>query len=301
MKIACLMMQKNETSLLDTWITYHGTLFGFNNIFVFDNGSEDKTIDAIYQKHIPSGISIQRSFTKKSDFYNKGHVLGGYIKFLDSADNYDFIMPLDCDEFLAVQLENGEVKCDVRSIEFELSKFKDTVHPLSIKGSYFNIPQRHEMFYFYPESKMFFGSKTFEFMDEGFHVARTRLSNTSIQTNIVHFHYSNKPFDMGQRHAKEKLSGLINDFSKENMANYSGPGDHLKRFFIHSEEEYKNSLMSAGIILPNFKIRLNEVGLKIPFSEYWMGVDSESRPPEQRQKPKSGCFYWSNGICYELD
>jgi hypothetical protein len=282
MKIACLMMQKDEVSLLDTWITYHGHLFGFDNLFVFDNGSKDKVIDTIFQKHGLNGVSIVKNFSSKADFYNKGQILGEYIKFLDLTAGYDFVVPLDCDEFLAVESETGEILFDIKSIEAELRKYEQTESPLAIKGSYFNIPRLHDMFFFYPEFKIFFKSKTFEFMDEGFHIGRTKVSSDSIKTNLVHFHFLNKPFALGKRHAEEKLAGLVSDFSKENMLNYEGSGSHLKRFFVQTEEEYDNFLAAAGTFLPNFKVRLSEIGLRMPFSEYWE-TSSEVRILEQQQ------------------
>ena len=35
-KVACFMMQKNEQTLLEPWLIYHGHLFGFENLYVWD-------------------------------------------------------------------------------------------------------------------------------------------------------------------------------------------------------------------------------------------------------------------------
>lgn len=83
-------------------------------------------INSIYQKYIPLGISVHQSFEKKSFFYRKGDVLGNYIKFLDNTDEYDFFIPLDCDEYIAVRKESGDIGCDGASIELELQKYRDT-------------------------------------------------------------------------------------------------------------------------------------------------------------------------------
>ena len=40
-KVACVMMQKDEAILLEPWLTYHGHLFGLENLFVIDDGSDD--------------------------------------------------------------------------------------------------------------------------------------------------------------------------------------------------------------------------------------------------------------------
>jgi hypothetical protein len=266
MKIACLMMQKNELALLDTWIRYHGSLFGYENLFIFDNGSEIEEINSILHKHIRRGISLQKAFRGKKDFFNKGHILGEYIKFLDQTADYDFFVPLDCDEFLAVQSEEDEILCQKGPIVDEFLKYENTVQALQIKGSYFNIPRDKEKFYFYPEQKLLFRSKTFAFMDEGFHVGRTVFSNTPILTNFVHLHYANKPFELGKSHAQEKLVGLVDNFSKENMLSYNGPGEHLKRFFVQTKEQYESAYFGTEVAIPAFKSRLSSIGLKLPFS-----------------------------------
>ena len=38
-RVACVMMQKDEVHLLEPWLAYHGYLFGFENLYVLDNGS----------------------------------------------------------------------------------------------------------------------------------------------------------------------------------------------------------------------------------------------------------------------
>jgi hypothetical protein len=37
MRIACVMMQKNEDELLRPWLAYHSYLFSPENLYVFDN------------------------------------------------------------------------------------------------------------------------------------------------------------------------------------------------------------------------------------------------------------------------
>ena len=73
MKIACLMMQKNETELLEPWILYHGALFGHENLYIYDNGSDDpKTVELIHRLALKYPVNFDFSFAKKSDFESKG-------------------------------------------------------------------------------------------------------------------------------------------------------------------------------------------------------------------------------------
>ena len=38
-RVRCIMMQKDESFLLEPWLLYNGYLFGFENLTVYDNGS----------------------------------------------------------------------------------------------------------------------------------------------------------------------------------------------------------------------------------------------------------------------
>ena len=47
MKIKVLTMVKNEEDIIEYWINYHGTIFGYRNIYIVDNYSDDGTYDKI--------------------------------------------------------------------------------------------------------------------------------------------------------------------------------------------------------------------------------------------------------------
>jgi hypothetical protein len=117
-------------------------------------------------------------------------------------------------------------------------------------------------------------------------------------------HYANKPYEMGIRHAKDKLDRLVANFEKETMENYEGSGSHLKRFFVCSESEYEAMHPPSGIFHPNFKKTLEELGVPVPFSDHWppQGIVTERGSPEaKRRRPPSGARFWSNGKEYTLD
>ena len=46
-KIAIFMMQKNEKDLLPIFVAYYGHLFGYENIYIFDNGSDTYMLDEL--------------------------------------------------------------------------------------------------------------------------------------------------------------------------------------------------------------------------------------------------------------
>ena len=48
MKIKVLTMVKNEEDIIEYWINYHGTIFGYRNIYIVDNYSDDGTYEKIW-------------------------------------------------------------------------------------------------------------------------------------------------------------------------------------------------------------------------------------------------------------
>ena len=138
LKIAVLMMQKNETELLEKWIVYHSELFGTENLFLFDNGSDDKKTIEILRVWQNKGLNVSWEHSTKHDFESKGTILGDRIKVLEESNSYDCFIPLDCDEFLAVRLVNGGISCEFQDICSEIERYIGTQEPLIIDAQFFN-------------------------------------------------------------------------------------------------------------------------------------------------------------------
>src|SRR5680860_325993 len=108
MRICILSMQRNEGVLLETWAHYHGKLFGYENIHLFDNGSDDSLTIEVLHTLERLGVSLYRDYRTRSDYENKGTVIVNKINELDrTSDEFDFYFPLDCDEFLSAADEHG--------------------------------------------------------------------------------------------------------------------------------------------------------------------------------------------------
>src|SRR5271170_8315503 len=121
-RIACLMMQKDEDLLLRPWLLYHGYLFGFENLYVYDNGSKSTRIFETLREFADIGVHVDLSFTRQEDFENKGAILGEKIKEFKNSDLYDIAIPLDCDEFLAIHDFNLGVICSRSLIRSEIGR-----------------------------------------------------------------------------------------------------------------------------------------------------------------------------------
>ena len=75
MKVKVFTMVKNEEDIIDFWINYHGSLFGYRNLYIVDNYSNDGTYEKI-MKYKKIGINI---FQEK-DYREKGPLLTKIMK-----------------------------------------------------------------------------------------------------------------------------------------------------------------------------------------------------------------------------
>ncbi|MGE6106041.1 glycosyltransferase family 2 protein, partial [Aeromonas veronii] len=190
MKLACLMMQKNESRLLKPWIDYHSLIFGLENMYVYDNGSTEKECIDILKQYEKNGLNVEWMFNSKKDFENKGYIFSERIKCFDSGySSYDFYFPLDCDEFIACERAPGDLLLDKRTIELELEKYIGTQSVLAINAGYDNNPLL-EQYYYRSEGqrKSFFYKGTCLTLDMGFHVGKTKAGLEPQKTKIVYIH-----------------------------------------------------------------------------------------------------------------
>jgi len=49
MLVKVFTMVKDEVDIIDDWVIYHGSMFGFPNIFVIDNFSSDGTYEKLLE------------------------------------------------------------------------------------------------------------------------------------------------------------------------------------------------------------------------------------------------------------
>lgn len=282
MKIACLMMQKNESNLLKPWIDYHAMIFGINNIFIYDNGSTDEKCINTLKYYETKGLNVEWDFKTKNDFESKGRIFSDRIKEIDKSNTpYEFYFPLDCDEFIAYERSPGDLLIDKKSIEIELENYVGCQSTLAINAGYDNNPL-FEQFYFRSDEqrKTFFYKGTCLTLDMGFHSGKTHLGSEPIKTKIVYIHHHYKEFHNYQISAKEKLLGRVTDFSIPSLEKHrdnKGPGYHLIGALLTSEDDYYYSFHT------NFITRKNKYH-KLEFvSSYLKGLGLSIKAPDHIQ------------------
>lgn len=97
-RIAAIMMAKNECDIIEHCIRIN--LRSFDRIFVMDHNSSDPTkqiLRLLVEEGLP--VSLVEAATQDAA-YNQGELMTGMLHEVARKDAFDFIMPLDADEFL---------------------------------------------------------------------------------------------------------------------------------------------------------------------------------------------------------
>jgi hypothetical protein len=261
------MMQRNEAVLLTPWVLYHGHLFGFENLFIFDNGSDDPaTREVLSNLSSQYRVNVDYSKSATADFEQKGNIFIAKIQALEASGEYDFFIPLDCDEFVSVGDPKTIPHFDSSHIQSELSKHMRSPSALVIEGCLYNCYGREDYFYYLDVKKTFFAAGAAGSLDVGFHDGRSRVSDERESTRILLVHLHNKPFELLKQSAMQKLSGRVKDFDEETLRSYSGNGEHLVRYFFMNEEEYVNSFpKNSAILISEFAEALKTIGSHMPY------------------------------------
>jgi hypothetical protein len=99
-------MVKDEDDIVEDWILYHGTIFGYHNLYIVDNMSNDNTY-VIMQKYRKKGVNVYRHH----DYKEKGNIM----KLLITQNKSIIAFPLDIDEFIVYYDKNSN-KISVDSV-----------------------------------------------------------------------------------------------------------------------------------------------------------------------------------------
>lgn len=261
MRVICLMMQKNEKYLLDCWVSYYGYMFGYENLVVFDNGSNDIFVISQLRKYENIGIKVIWEYDTQFNFRAKGDLFTQYIKELDKSVDYDFALTCDCDEYL-VDLSNRNISCRRDDILACLERLERNGDAYVINNSIWNVPERPGYYNVQRVPKGFFAKGTAHHLDHGLHNPRS-ISGQKQQTMLGHIHLHNKGFEHIREHAKYKLREFIDVSTINKDTDYRGQGNHLIKYFQMTEEDYVSQYDNKPMLyFRNFDYLLDAMGIE---------------------------------------
>lgn len=262
------MMQKNERSLLEPWLIYHGDLFGYNNLYVWDNGSSDKTILPLIEKYTYRGVNFLDGARRQEKYREKGVFIGNKIKDLQIYDHYDFFIPADCDEFLCLKEPSGSNIITDR--DDLLGHFDSLDKGQGLFKIGFNFPNdlsNPGKFFGWEYDKKFVRSGVFKRMDHGGHQIETIEPMQAIDSGFAFIHFCFRAFDEAKVNAIDKLmlTPEVLDWPTEKLRHH-----RVGRVLTMTEEEYIESLgtMNANKAYraPSLEKFFAEFGRHLPFS-----------------------------------
>jgi hypothetical protein len=216
MSIKIFTMVKDEVDIIEYWIKYHGTLFGYENLYIVDNMSTDGTYETIefYKNH---GVHL----FKEEDYKQKGEIM---TRLINSIDNYDIAFPIDIDEFIVYYNEDNNKINPKRSVKYLHNLIKiDYFHKNTIfKANYIQtlidddtegygyknaiIEMKYGVYQDYKgQAKTFLNKKNWNgVLDHGNHYPSENYTKTNIC--LVHYHCRN--IDQMRKKIENNVQGL---------------------------------------------------------------------------------------------
>jgi len=108
--VKILTMVKDEVDIVKDWVLYHGSIFGYKNLYIIDNYSEDGTYNVLIDLKNKYEINV---FQYK-DYNKKGEYM---TEFLRKFCKNEFVFPIDIDEFIVLYEKiSNIVSCDINDI-----------------------------------------------------------------------------------------------------------------------------------------------------------------------------------------
>ncbi|MFT8718633.1 glycosyltransferase family 2 protein [Acetobacter sp.] len=253
-RVKCVMMQRDETLLLEPWFLHYGHLFGFENLVVLDNGSTDVAVLATLECYEQKGVRVIRGLDhpadpekgRPSDFALKGEYARQVIAAWDRKAEYDFAFPVDCDEFLAVYTDGG-YSAAKEDIHAALDELIGEQRVMQIRYSPGNVPGVPGCFMPMNLPKRFVARNTVGLVDLGYHAITSRAAEGVRETRLSYLHMHHKPFDMVVRHAERKLCERVDMEDRDALRRFDGPGKHLVDYFFMTEDDYLTRFAADGV------------------------------------------------------
>ena len=250
MRVACVMMQRNEELCLHPWLAYHGYLFGFDNLFVLDHGSDLSTVKTTLALFERFGVHVLR-LPASANYAEKGAMVSAVLGQADAARPRD---------------EAGQPSCEKASLLRYLATLRGSAAPLLVTENFLNSLNSLGGFWALPYQKVFFTGGHVVEVDHGSHSC-VAPAPPPVPTRIVYAHYHHKPYAMQQRMSREKLRPYVDIDDRAALEAFRGVGWHLVLHLLKSEDEYRDIMTGGSEQFPALPALLERLGVNPRFAE----------------------------------
>ena len=259
------MMQRNEELCLHPWLAYHGYLFGFDNLFVLDHGSDLSTVKSTLALFERFGAHVLR-LPASANYAEKGAMVSAMLGRADAAKRYDLLFPLDCDELVMMRDEAGQPSCEKAGLLKYLATLRGAAAPLLVTENFLNSLHSLGGFWSLPYQKVFFTGGHIVEVDHGSHSCVVPTP-PPVPTRIVYAHYHHKPHAMQQRMSREKLRPYVDVDDRAALEAFRGVGWHLVLHLLKTEDEYQDIMTGGSVQFPELPALLETLGVNPRFAE----------------------------------
>lgn len=258
MKIQIITMVKNEEDVVEYWVNYHGTIFGYENLYIIDNYSDDGTFEKLI-KYKKLGVNI----TRHKDYKQKGVLM---TQTINKYTTYDIAIPLDIDEFICYYDKNNkflnpnhtkkyiDTCLDIKNNTVFKCNYINTVITNNTEFGYENaiLEAKYGIYSDYKEmAKTFFSLKKFNNIriDHGNHY----YTKNYVLTDLVLVHYHCRNLEQMKNKVISNVIGLgykedIDYLKNILMKNSQAPGGHhIKRMIRILENKFSISQWNKKI------------------------------------------------------
>ena len=259
------MMQRNEDLCLYPWVVWHGHLFGYENLYVIDHGSDDASVQATLLRFEALGAHILR-LPAAADFRDKAAFVSGALTWIDALGLYDLLFPLDCDEFMVMRDEAGRLSCAKEPLLAYLASLTGVTAPLLVQENLLNSLNNPQGFWPEPYRKVFFSKGHSGTVDAGSHQCTSR-TEAEQPTRVGNAHFHHKPYAKQLMMSREKLRSYVNVDDRAALAAYRGIGWHLVANLLKTEQEYIGMMTGGSVQFPELVAAFEELGINPGFCE----------------------------------
>jgi Glycosyl transferase family 2 len=195
-KIFCVT--RDEYDLIEDFIVYHGKIFGYNNIVLIDNMSQNSHVLEIYEKYSKLGVTIYKEESYRGDdqgisFTKYMHQYKNECKFLIGLDTDEFIYSSEDTDPMAVRRILEDLPKDSTMFVISeylwsipdptISDYHDYKHTRPAK----NITKFHSIKEI--TKKNFYRSEAFEMTSVGNHDGRVSFGEkVAVPIGYLHLH-----------------------------------------------------------------------------------------------------------------